>query len=222
MGEKRQQLSSLRLGEIRVVTGPMFASKSSSLMAEIRRERVICTKCLVVGWKGDTRSKSFLKTHNDEKIACAFVVECLFELFELPDYTSCQKVFIDEAHFFPDLSISVRKMAHEHGKHVVLAGLYADRTASPFPEMTKILVHANKITFLSALCKLCGDGTEATYTKFIGEFETKKPLLTSAVVCPLANGGSSSSLRGDNQQQLLVGGADKYMTVCARHYYDLL
>ncbi len=181
-------------GKIQIVTGPMFAAKSSYLLAQIRRDRVIGIKILIIGWSKDTRSNSHLKTHDHESEP-AIMVYALKDVLLLKEYEECSKIIIDEGHFFGDLCNSVLLMAHRDGKDVLIGGLYADYKAEPFDEMVKLMAHA-KVKFLTALCKKCKDGTEAIYTKFI-------------------------DLELVEDSRFNVGGSEKYMSVCAKHFLDL-
>lgn len=181
-------------GKIQIVTGPMFASKSSFLLAQIRREKIIGTKCMIIGWSGDQRSQCYLKTHNYEKIRATLVTN-LKEIFSSEEYQDSTKLFIDEGHFFADLCDSVLLMAHRDGKDILVGGLYADYTSTPFAEMVNLMAHAN-VKFLTALCKECKDGTEAIYTKYIGETHCEE----------------------NDDSRLIVGGAEKYMAVCSKHF----
>ena len=52
-------------------------------------------------------------------------------------------------------------------KSVIAAGLDGDFMKNPFGDVLSLIPHAEKITKLNALCKKCGNGTLAHFTKRI-------------------------------------------------------
>ena len=182
-------------GEISLITGPMFAKKSTFLIIQIRKDRANGTTTIVLGWSGDVRSDHKIKTH-DLDSEPAVMVPKLEEVFSMEEYEEASKVIIDEGHFFTDLCTSVLLMAHRDGKDVLVAGLYADYQAEPFEQMVGLMAHA-RVRFLTAICKLCGDETKAVYTR----------LIQTAAVGYLPE-----------VSRINVGGSEKYMPVCAKHY----
>ena len=97
-------------------------------------------------------------------------------------------VIIDEGHFYQDLCEGTLKILENFD--VIVAGLYADFLATPFENMTKLIVHADNVHFIKALCLLCKDGTHATYTKRLS----------------------------DEKDRILLGGKEKYISVCRKHF----
>ena len=102
-----------------------------------------------------------------------------------------QIVAIDESQFFNDLYDFVK--IHEHKKIVILiAGLDGDYNREMFGEILKCIPLCNSITKLSAMCSICKDGT-------LGSFSKRLCL--------------------KNDQKLLVGGSNEYLSVCRMHYF---
>eukprot|EP00951_Prasinocladus_malaysianus_P020732 scaffold170147_cov50-Prasinocladus_malaysianus.AAC.2 len=105
----------------------------------------------------------------------------------------CRKVIaIDEAQFFGDLRAFCDEAADVHGKTVVIAGLSGDYRRRAFGEMHLMLSVADQITQLSATCAFCEVPRPAPFTRRIVKEE----------------------------QTELVGGSDKYVPVCRRHYFE--
>ena len=48
-------------------------------------------------------------------------------------------------------------------KNVIVAGLDGDFKRNPFGDILKLIPHAEKVSKLSALCTICGDGTKASF-----------------------------------------------------------
>jgi thymidine kinase len=61
-----------------------------------------------------------------------------------------------------------------YNKTVICAGLDGDFQRNPFGDVLRLIPHADKVEKLSALCKRCGNGTSAHFTKkIIEDFNTK-------------------------------------------------
>jgi len=86
----------------------------------------------------------------------------------------------------------VQAAVDEHGKHVVVVGLDSDADRQPFGDVLALASLADSIEKKTALCRRCGDGTLAIFTR--------------AVVSVAKEG------------QIAVGGADMYEPVCRRHF----
>ena len=77
-------------------------------------------------------------------------------------------------------------------KHLTVVGLDSDAEQQPFGEVLSLGSLADSIEKKTALCKRCGDGTAAIFTRALG-----------------------SRTSG----QVEVGGAELYEPVCRRHYH---
>ena len=99
-------------------------------------------------------------------------------------------VFIDEAQFFDPAIVKVCRELANSGKRVVVAGLEKDYLAKGFGSMPELLVDAEYITKVNAICMKCGD--PANYSHRISG-ETK---------------------------QVVVGETDKYEALCRRCFQE--
>jgi thymidine kinase len=102
-------------------------------------------------------------------------------------------IIIEELQFFTDAYESIVKWCDINNKIVIAAGLDGDFLRNPFGDVLRLIPHAEKVTKLSALCKKCGDGTLAHFTKRI---------------------------TNDNQTTL-VGSDDIYEAVCRKHFLKI-
>jgi thymidine kinase len=82
-------------------------------------------------------------------------------------------------------------------KDVIVVGLDGDSDRRPFGDILSLIPLADSVMKLSALCKRCSDGTEGHFTALVADKEGKK-------------------------EQIYVGGADKYLPMCRRHYLENL
>ena len=66
---------------------------------------------------------------------------------------------------------------YEHKKHIIIAGLDGDYKKEPFGngDILKLIPHAESddIIKLSAYCKICADGTKASFTKDLLKIQVK-------------------------------------------------
>ena len=184
---------------IHLIYGPMFAGKTSRAMSIAREYAAIGMKVMFANSSKDTRSSEGegFSSHNETlkmgKCIASVVVK------NLSSVTSVSKkfdvIFIDEAQFFSDLYKSVMTMVEEHKKIVIVSGLDLDFDRKQFGQIIDLVSHADIIERLYPLCMPCGSkgiAKDAMYSKLI------------------------TIHKGDNN--ILIGGKDKYMAVCRNCY----
>jgi len=98
-------------------------------------------------------------------------------------------ICIEEAQFFPDLYESVCEFVNDYGKDVIVCGLDGDFLAQPFSNMIRLIPVADSVTKLTAKCVVCGN---------TAIFSKRTCADTDIVV---------------------IGGSDKYQSVCRQHFY---
>jgi thymidine kinase len=180
---------------LRVVVGPMFAGKTSEIQSVVRRYGCLGKSVLVLTADIDNRYQSnVVAIVNHDKVtvpARAVSVGGLSDVLAWSEFAAATAVVVDEAQFFVDCLIPfVRAAVDKHGKHVVVVGLDGDADKRPFGDVLALMTHADSIEKKTALCRHCGDGTPAIFTR--------------ALVA--------------HDAQVAVGGADMYEPVCRRHY----
>lgn len=183
---------------LELVVGPMFAGKSSALLAVVRRHVALGQHVLVLTHALDTRygrTGGSIVNHDLQCVPAHSLAE-LTPVLDWPTFASAQLVVVEEAQFFPDLRAFVTAAVDAHGKHVVVAGLDGDVERHPFGEVLALLPLADRVTKLAALCRMCRDGTPALFTCLTPGMAPE----ATAVTAPR------------------VGGAELYMPVCRRHY----
>jgi thymidine kinase len=181
-------------GRLELIVGNMFSGKTSELIRRINREKSINKKILVVNYISDNRySTDSVVSHDNLKVA-SLKLEKLSSITDLVN--NYDSFFIDEAQFFPDLFDTVLTLVDIHNKHVVVSGLDGDIYRNSFGEITKLIPICDTIDKLSAYCCGCNDGTLAPFTK-------KKTNNSKEIV-----------------DILDIGGSDKYIPVCRKHYFN--
>ena len=181
-----------------LILGPMFAGKSSALIARVRRARALGWKTLLLTSALDTRYGIVgdVVTHDKDR-ASAVGVKGLMTCLGTPEYTEARLIIIEEAQFFVDLVAFVQYAVEKDGKDVVAVGLDGDSDRRPFGSVLELVPLADTVTKLTALCKRCGDGTEALFS------------------AALKGAGASAE-----KPQIHVGGEESYEPLCRLHYLE--
>ena len=180
---------------LRIVVGPMFAGKTSEIQSVVRRYGCLGKKVLVLTAGIDTRYKRHSVVNHDQNAIPAHEMDLrgLEDALTWESFADATAVVIDEAQFFVDCLIPfVRTAVDLHGKHVVVVGLDSDAERKPFGDVLALMSLADTIEKKTALCRRCGDGTAAIFTKALSQREG----------------------------QVVVGGAELYEPVCRLHFHQ--
>lgn len=193
---------------LKLIIGPMFSSKSSTLLSEINRLKYITDKILVINsildkerhedMEINEQGLGIMKTH-DNKTFPAIMVTDLKELktnsFFNSKYEYADIIIIDEGQFYKDLYEFVHTELNYFSarKMFIVAGLSSDFNMKPIGEIISLVPLADEIIKLSALCVYCRDGTPASFTKLINH---------------------ESSSNGN----VLVGAKESYSPCCRKHF----
>ncbi len=180
-------------GAIELVCGPMFAGKTTALLARIDAVRRGGRACFLVRPVRDTRGPVLLRSHSGQAAAeedglgplHGTAVACLRGLV-VPE--GVRLVAVDEGQFFPDLAAGCEDLA-ARGYAVVVAALDGDFRRRPFPAVSRLVPLCDKLRKLRATC---GCGRKAPFTARV-----------AAVPGEAARG-----------QQVLVGGRELYWPSC--------
>jgi thymidine kinase len=144
------------MGWIEVIVGPMFSGKSEELIrrlrrAEIARKRVQIFKPLI----DDRYSKNGIVSHSGLEIESDPVKDADEIVSKINILT--EVVGIDEGQFLGDGLVLVCQKLAEAGKRVIVSGLDMDYLGRPFEPMPRLLILAEEITKLLAICIRCGN-----------------------------------------------------------------
>lgn len=191
-------LVSGKMGALIAITGPMFSGKTTELIRNL--ERAIYAKKKVIVFKPslDNRySESEVVAHSGIKYPAVVVpntAEGVFELYKRVLEEKADVVGIDEAQFFPIELVDVVEELVKEGYIVIVAGLNLDFRGEPFETMREILVRADDIHYLKAVCTVCG--MDATRTQ----------RLIDGRPAPYES------------PRILVGGSEVYEARCRKHH----
>lgn len=177
-------------GYLELIIGPMYAGKSTELIRIINRYKCLDKSVIVINHSFNNRyGTSGLSTHNNEKFEKCIILDKL-DIIDKDLLNNTDVIIIEELQFFDSSYETIIDWCDNYKKTVIAAGLDGDFKRNPFGDVLKLIPHAEKITKLSALCKRCGNGTLAHFSKRIVE----------------------------NNDKTLVGGNDIYEAVCRFHY----
>lgn len=178
------------MGQITIITGPMYAGKTEELLKRIKRFTYAKKKCILLKHSFDTRyNNNAIVTHNKVKEKCIVVENSNDIKNEINTFIDDIDVIgIDEVQFFDDNIVTLLEDLANIGKVVIVAGLDMDYMGTPFRPMDSILAIADEIVKLKAVCSVCGK--DAMFSKRIIE----------------------------KKGTILVGAAESYTPVCREHF----
>jgi thymidine kinase len=179
----------MKSGYLQLIIGPMFSGKSTELIRNVRLNKIINKKVLVIKPSIDNRYDSNrIVSHTKDNEDC-IVVDDLTQIDNniINDH---DVIIIDEGQFFKNLKKAVLYWVDNLNKYVIIGGLDGDFERKSIGEINDLIPHADKYEKKIALCKLCLDGTNAIFSK--------------RICC--------------NNDQVLIGSDDLYIPVCRYHY----
>ena len=181
------------MGYLKLILGPMFSGKSTQLLELIRKYKIIDYHTMPIKHSSDIRYScdDVIISHNRDSEPC-FKIDKLMSIFDdsirKAVYIHSQVIIIEEAQFFVDLYEFIIN-ALDDGKTIFVVGLNGDCNQKNFGEIHRLLPLCDDIELLKAYCFVCKNGTAGIFSKRTIE----------------------------NNDQVLIGGEDKYIPVCRKH-----
>ena len=159
-------------GWIEVICGCMFAGKTEELIRRINVLKYAKQNLLIIKPAIDNRySETEIASHSGYRVKSVCINNAKEILEHVKDDTDV--VAIDEGQFFDHSLVDVCEYLADKGIRVMVAGLDRDFRGEPFGIMPELLVRAEFVTKLSAVCVKCGapatrtqrlvDGKPASY-----------------------------------------------------------
>jgi thymidine kinase len=187
--------------QIEIITGPMFAGKSTMLIKRIREDNYPETSKLLFNFAGDKRynENADITTHNKDTIPSIPITD----FFELNKHIThnIKAIYIDEVQFLKSLTKWLDNSLAEFSnlKTIILAGLNFDIYGNNFNNELNLLTHNEKIIkhYLRGNCYICKE--KAYYT--ISTLENNKKQQDNTT----------------NKVHVCVGTKDMYQPVCLLH-----
>ena len=189
------------VGTLDLIGGPMFSSKTTTLLGRLFSEAEIGLRILYVNHSKDDRSDGSFSTHNPlhkdypvhEKVTF-LVMSNIFDLVTIAE--NYDVIGIDEAQFFEDLYDGVEWLVEGLHKHVIVSGLNGSYKREKIGQFLRLEPLSDTYTKLTAWCLECAKVKKRTPAPFTHRF----------------SGGISLKE---------TGGIDKYIPVCRKCYSQL-
>jgi len=184
-------------GTLTVYCGPMYAGKTSLLIAELEESLDCGETVLVIKPTIDNRYKEddvvshdgiSLKKNTSHPVLCLPVDGTVTE----EQLQGVTLVLIDEAQFFEDLSLVQVPDLLVAGVNVIAFGLDMDSEGRPFGSMPRLLTMADRVVKMKSECVVCGEDAQRTFRK----------------------------LSAKSTSQVLIGGAETYEARCHKHWLE--
>ncbi len=156
------------LGKLTVVCGSMFAGKSEELIRLARRALYAKRKIQVFKPSIDDRyHQTMVVSHQ----GVSFEAETVNGVNELRKklQSDVQMVLIEEVQFFDISIVELCVELADKGVEVIVAGLDQDFRRQPFGPMASLLIAADEVVKLRAICMKCGQTASHTYRMVDGK-----------------------------------------------------
>ena len=187
------------MNTMEIIIGPMMSGKTSELIRRLRIESKIGFKVLYINHSVDNRSDIEVSTHDSyldltgiNTIKCNNL-ENIFNIIE--DYDI---IGIDESQFFNNLVQCALHIVEKLKKHIIITGLSGDFKREKIGNTLDLIPYTDKLTLLKAYCLECSKNKRRKEASFSHKRE-----------------------RIENEDNIDIGGIEKYIPVC-RDCYLLL
>lgn len=143
-------------GRLEVITGPMYAGKTSELIRRINRAKVADKNVKIFKPVVDDRySETKIGSHDGEQLT-ALPVEDSTQLRSHVEEKD-DVIVVDESQFFDDgLTANLQSLAY-HGHRVIAAGTDQTFRGEPFTPVNNLMAVGDRVDKLTAVCQRCGD-----------------------------------------------------------------
>lgn len=168
-----------------VYTGPMFSEKTTALVREYRRAQRAQKRVICFKYDDQRYSNDHITSHDRQSVPAIPVRSSDEIIRHLQRQVPADVILVDEVQFFDEGIVQLLNWLARHHR-VVVAGLDMDRFGRPFGPMPSLLATADEVHKLKAVCSRCG---------------------ADAWI-------SAATEHNTSQEQVEIGGADKYTALC--------
>ncbi len=142
-------------GWIELICGSMFSGKSEELIRRVRRAEIARRKVQVFKPSLDTRyGLGQVSSHSGAHVNAVAVQGSAEVLAQT--LADTEVVAVDEVQFFDAGIVRVCDRLANAGKRVIVAGLDLDVRGEPFGPMPDLMIRAEEVEKLHAICIECG------------------------------------------------------------------
>lgn len=155
------------MSRLEVIVGPMFSGKTEELLRRVRRENIAGRSSILFKPEIDYRyGRAKVVSHNGSELE-SLVAHSSQELFEKAIMnTEASVIGIDEGQFFdPHLPYFIEQLLNPiNNFKIVVCGLDKDFATQDFGPMPRLMVLADRVDKLTAVCNKCGSD-DASFTQ---------------------------------------------------------
>ena len=165
-------------GFLHVITGPMFSGKTTEILRQIEQLQSIGKSILTVNYSKDNRycRNANITSHNNETIKTKIAVDDLEDIVQPSLLSIYDVIIVDEVQFIKNAYKTILQLVNDFGKTVIVSGLDGDFLQKPFGDVCSLIAQADKLTRLSAVCKLSKSLKDACFSKRLSK-ETATELI---------------------------------------------
>ncbi len=153
-------MDTLSRGTLTVIPGCMFSGKTTELIRRVKRLQIAGRTVLVFKPEIDVRygGVAVVSSHvGDSTEAVPLPVSGAHLIFSRVADTGALWVAIDEVQFFEPSIVDVILKLMESGVNVIVAGLDTDFKGEPFGCVPQLMLYAQELVKLTAICTKCGN-----------------------------------------------------------------
>lgn len=136
---------------LELILGPVACGKTAELLRRVERYEIAGYKVLLVKPEIDTRSEE-IKSRSGAHRACITLRES-FDVFK--NIENVDVIAFDEAQFFDDIFSTTKELVEVFKKKVLISALDSDFNGQPFKEIPNLIILADSINKLTAICMKC-------------------------------------------------------------------
>lgn len=184
------------MSRLEVITGPMFSGKTEELLRRLRREEIAGKIVYVAKPAIDSRyDEDAVVSHNGSKMKTRKFADA-WDINTFIKDTKMDVFGIDEAQFFHEnLADIIYYILSQDDIKIIVSGLDKDFALQNFGPIPRLMVLADRLDKLTAVCNKCGVD-DASFTQRLVD-------------------GKPAALDGPT---ILVGGTESYEARCREHF----
>lgn len=169
---------------IELIMGPMGGGKTTELLRRGRIYSIPNRRVAYIKPRKDSRDGGFIRAHDGEHLVKAVQFDNFSDVraIGVEEVIEAEVICIDEGQFFDDLVMGCEYFVMI-GKVVVVAALSGDVERKPFPVVSELISHCDRIDMYTAQCQICGDAAPFTAHEtvksgevHVGDLSEYKPL----------------------------------------------
>lgn len=139
----------------------MYSGKTEELIRRIIRRRIAKQEGLVFKPVIDTRDKSLVKSRAGTVIE-AIPISQISDILKYIEKGKVNFISIDEIQFFSETIYDILENVLNKNIDVLSSGLNLDFKGEPFKSVEDLVIRADDITLLKAVCVVCGKDATRT------------------------------------------------------------